>query len=129
MPRLEAQGVDAAHVAQQAAADVVDVVFLDEVPRRQGGAVAPRPADRDAGVVQVVDVIVRDPVVGALADPDADGMVKDVAAVVDLTVLDNIAGRSLRPLGADLRLAELHTPGGQIVQVAPRDDVASATAA
>ena len=64
-----------------------------------------------------------DPVIGALTDPDADGLVEGVAAVVDLAVLDDIAGRPLRPFGADLRLAQLHATGGQVVDLAPGDHV------
>src|SRR5205823_428240 len=67
---LLAQGVNAAHVAQDWAvaagfdADVVDVVELDEVVGGEGGAVAPGPADGDAGVIKIVNEIVGDAVAG-----------------------------------------------------------------
>ena len=62
----------------------MDVIELDHVVARQRGAVAPRPANRDAGVVEVVDQVVRDAVVRRLADPDAHGAGEELAAVVNV---------------------------------------------
>ena len=45
VPGGEAERVDAAHVAEHAAADVVDVVVLDRVVDGEAGAIAPAPAD------------------------------------------------------------------------------------
>ncbi len=49
-PRLRAEEVDRPQVAEEFAAEIVDVVLLDEVLPAGGVAVAPGPADRDAGV-------------------------------------------------------------------------------
>src|SRR5262249_6365587 len=98
-------------------------------PRGQRRSVAPGPADRDAGVVQVVDVVVGDPVVRTLTDPHADGLVEGVAAVVDVAVFDDVARGPLRPFGTERRLAAVHTPGSQVVEMTPSDDVATAAAA
>jgi hypothetical protein len=53
------------------AADMMDVVLLDHIAARTGLAIAPRPADRDAAVVRVVDVVAANGVAAALPDPDA----------------------------------------------------------
>ena len=95
----EAQAVDPAHVAELAPAEVVDVVVLDQVVMGGRGGVSPTPADRDARVEEVADLVVVDLVVRASADPDADARVVDVAAVVDEAVVD------LVPLGLQLGLA------------------------
>ena len=59
-----AQQIDAAHVRQQAAADVVNVVPLDQIAVALALVVAPAPAGRNAGVIKIVDVIVLDAVAG-----------------------------------------------------------------
>ena len=69
---LFAQGIDAAHVAEDRAvavgfdADMVDMVELDGVVAGAGVAVAPGPANRDAGVVEVMDQIMGQEVVRAI---------------------------------------------------------------
>ena len=122
-PRRIAQAVDAAHVAEHAAADVVDVVELDHVVMGAGRGIAPTPADRDAGVVQVADLVVRDPVVAGPADPDAHRAGIDLAAVVDQVVVDGIAlgGLGLGPRVA--LLAETHAAGSQVVNLVACDPV------
>src|ERR1019366_2162248 len=52
--RLDAEGVDAAHVAEDAGPDVVDEIVLDAVVPRRRLAEAPGPAGGDAGVARVV---------------------------------------------------------------------------
>ena len=84
------QAVDAAHITKYAPADVVDVVEFDHVVMRAGRGIPPTPADRDAGIVQVADLVVRDPVVAGPADPDADRAGVDLAAIVDQVVVDRI---------------------------------------
>ncbi len=83
-----AERVDAAHVAQQAPAEVMDVIEGERVPFGQALAVAPRPAGGDAGVEEVGDFVVRDAVVAALPDPHAHGAGKDPAAVQHDVVVD-----------------------------------------
>jgi hypothetical protein len=78
------------HPFVTAAADVMDVVLPDDVSCGQGGAVTPSPADRDAGIVQVVDMIVGDPIVEARTDPDAGSLMESAAGVVNMAVLDGV---------------------------------------
>ena len=120
---LVAQRVDAAHVAEQAAPDVVDVVVFDDVVLRQGVAVAPGPADGDARVIQVMDVVVDDAVAGTLPDPDADGGRMDRAAVVNAAVLHDVPLGDVVRVLADARLADLDAARAQVVQVAADDRV------
>ena len=82
----DAEGVDAAHVAEHALADRMNVVVADSVVVGVAPAVAPGPADRDAGVVEIEDVVVLDDVVGRVADPDADGRRVQPPAVGDQAV-------------------------------------------
>ena len=114
-PRRISQAVDAAHVAEHAPADVVDVVELDHVVMRAGRGIPPTPADRDAGVVQVADLVVRDPVVAGPADPDAHRAGIDLAAVVDQVVVDGIAlgGLGLGLAGRSARRDARRRPPGR----------------
>ena len=63
---------------------MVDVIELDDVVPRQRLAVAPRPADRDAGVPEAANLVVRDQILRRLAEPDADraGDVMPQSAIV-----------------------------------------------
>ncbi len=100
----QAQRVHAAHVAQHAPAQVMDVVELDLVLHRDRRRVAPAPADRDARVELVADVVVRHLVVAAVADPHADGAVVDAGgAVDDVVVADDVAGLRVRFREVDAR--------------------------
>ena len=93
--RLEAQGVDAAAVAEPVH-HVVDVVVLDEVLLAGRGLRVPLPADGDPRVGQAVDQVVRDR--GAVGDahPDAHRPVILDAAVVDVVVAHAFALRHPR---------------------------------
>jgi hypothetical protein len=95
-PRLRAQGVDAAHVAEQPLADVVGVVELDDVVVARRRGVAPVPADRDRGVEEVVETVVRDVVRGAVEDEDPAGGREDPAQGVQVVVLDPVGVAGLR---------------------------------
>ncbi len=82
-------------------AEMVHVVEADVVAFGIALGVAPAPADGDAGVEKVGDLVVRDGVVGALADPDADGLGVNPAAGADDVVVDGDvagAGRLVRPI-------------------------------
>jgi len=74
---LGAEGVDAAHVAEAALSDVLDPVVGDLIGAACGVAIAPVPSDRDAGVVEVGDVVVEDAIGGAVEDEDADRRCED----------------------------------------------------
>ena len=82
-PALIAKRVDPAEIAQHRPfavaqdADMVHMIQLDDIPVRMCRAVPPCPADRDPGVLEIVDVVVDEAVERALADPHADGTVED----------------------------------------------------
>ena len=84
-----AQGIDAAHVAQHAPTEVMDVVELDLVVVCGAGVIAPAPADGNARIVEIGDVVVRDLVVGAVADPHAHRAAIEAAAGADDVVVDD----------------------------------------
>ena len=102
---LDRESVDAAHVGEEALAEVVDVVMLDDVAHALARAVTPYPADGDTGVIEVVDLVVRDEVGAGVANEHADGRVVDVAAIADLAVGD---------AGADGVVPDLHATGAEV---------------
>ena len=114
---LRAQVVDAARVAEHAADHVMNVVVLDSVVAGAVGSVVPVPSDRHAGVVEAVNLVVRDFIVTALGQPDADCPRVDAAAVVDVVVRDEIAACFGDVRGGHLGLPDSHTAGTQIVNV------------
>ena len=111
---LDAQRVDAAHIAQQAAADVVEVVEFDPIVMRGGGAVAPRPAERNGGVVRVADFVVRNRVAAALANPHAHRRGINDANVVDVISGNHNPARRLRFARGDLGIADLHASRAEV---------------
>ena len=115
------EGVDAAHVAQEAFAEVVQVVPLDAVALGVAGRVAPAPADRDCGVEEVRDFVVRDLVIGRAADPDAHGAREDQAAVADDVIMHAMVACVVLRLGLVVERADLHTAGAEIGDVALLD--------
>ena len=121
--------VDAAHVAEHAPAEVVDVVEGDRVALGQALGVAPAPADGDAGVVQVGDFVVGDRVVAAVADPDADGAREDAAAVADDVVVDRDVAGPLGFVRRDAGFADPHAAGAEVVEVAAAERAVAAALA
>src|SRR5262249_22086078 len=121
---LRAERVDRAHVGEDRAvavlepADVVDDVLQHEIARRERLAVAPGPADRDAGVEEVRDVVAVDLVAFALPDPDADRAREHPAAVVDRAALDVVRARPRAHVRIDRRLADLHSSSAEVSKVA-----------
>ena len=113
-----AERIDAAHVAQQAPAQVMDVVEGERVPFGQALVVAPRPAGGNAGVEEVGDFVVRDRVVAALPDPHAHGTGENPPAVAQDVVVDFDVPGPLRFVADDPRLADPHGPGPEIVDIA-----------
>ncbi len=85
--RRDAQRINTAHIAEHAAADMVQVIEFDDVSLALRLGVAPGPADRDRRVEEVSDVAVGDRVVARLADPDTDAARKDPDAAVDDAVV------------------------------------------
>ena len=117
VPGRRAQRVDAAHVAQHAPAEVVNVVEVDRVVLGEAFGVSPTPADRDAGVEEVGDVVVGDLVVAALADPHADRAGEDASAGVDDVVVDRDVVCAIRFVGLDRAFTDANATGSQIVEV------------
>jgi hypothetical protein len=106
--------VNAAHVAEEAPAEVVDAIVREEVSLAGGLAVAPAPAGGDAAVEQVGDLVVGDPVVAALAHPDADRAGENVTAVPNDVVVDDVPTRRLRRRLRQARLADAHAAGAEV---------------
>ena len=88
---LDAEQIDAAHVAEQLLAEVVDVVEADPVFAGDLFGVAPAPAAGDPGVVEVVDVVVFDQVAEGVPDQDSGGAVLKAARMGDFAVGDRDA--------------------------------------
>ena len=123
------QRVDAAHVAQHAVAQVMDVVETDAVVLGEPVAISPTPAGGNAGVVEVGDVVVGHRVVAALSNPDADGRRVDPAAMVDDVVVHRDVMRPFGQVAADSALADANTAGAEVGQVAVADLAVLAAAA
>ena len=85
---LDAEGVDAAHVAEHVFADVMEIVECDEIAAGLILSVAPGPADGDGGVEEIVDVVMDDLVVSTLQHPYSYSACVDVAEIVDVVVGD-----------------------------------------
>ena len=126
-----AQGVDAAHVAHHAPAEVMDMVELDGVVMGFAGGVTPSPTDGDAGVGQIGDVVVRDLVVGAVSDPDADGAAVETSAAADDVVIDDAMSGGVGALRIFVvpALADVNSAAGHVVNQASLDAAVLAAAA
>ena len=64
-----AQGVYAAHIAQYAPANMMNVVELDLVVMCRTRLIAPAPADGNTCIAKIGNVVMRDSVVGATSNP------------------------------------------------------------
>ena len=65
------ESVDAAHVAKAiAVAEVMDMIVIERVVVGGTRLEAPRPAARDARIIEIGDLVVRDRIRGAGAYPD-----------------------------------------------------------
>src|SRR5690606_8899335 len=85
---------------------------------RRAWSVSPAPADRNAGVVEIGDLVVRYRVVAAPADPNADSRRENVPAVVDKRIVHDVA---LHALVAGL--SDPYAARAQIVNVRLHDPV------
>ena len=70
------------------------VIKRHQVVGRDRRAIAPGPADRNAGVIKIMNEIVRDAIAGRLPNPDPDGAVKHLSAVVNVAIA-NFVGAAL----------------------------------
>src|SRR5438876_8608482 len=67
---LLSEGVNAGHVAQDRTitvgfhTDVMHMIERDEIVRREIIAITPSPTDGNARVIEIMDMIVHDPIVG-----------------------------------------------------------------
>ncbi|OPZ97833.1 MAG: hypothetical protein BWY71_01475 [Planctomycetes bacterium ADurb.Bin412] len=124
----QSQGIDAAHVAEDTPADVVDMVEVDMVVDGNGRGVAPGPADGNSGIIKVADIVVGNLVVAAVADPDTNrAMVEAGAAVDDAVVHGDVVGLFGRL--PDNPLAHFDAAGTEIVEEGPGDGAVPAAAA
>jgi len=100
-------------------AEMVDVVELDRVVVRAVRRVIPIPADAHAGVEQVVNIIVRNPIMAALGNPDADASRVNAPAVENVVIINQIAAR-LRGLGlGHTLLAHPDDAGAEVEEFIP----------
>src|SRR6267378_3329800 len=119
-PRLFAQRVDASHVAKHGTVairfhtDMVDMVELDRVIRSQGRTITPGPANRDAGVKEIVNLAVDDTVVRRLTNPDTYRAVEEFASVSDAALADLVASSLFFRLLANRSFANLNTAAAEI---------------
>ena len=115
-----AERIDAAHVGEDALADIVDVVVVDMVTMGDGIAVAPCPAHGDACVEEVADIVVRQRVVAGMSDPDAVCAVVETATMGDDAVVDGDEIRHLRMVFRNGGCADFDASAAQIMDMAVR---------
>src|SRR5690349_2554572 len=93
----------------------MDVVVFNNIAIRIAVDVAPRPADADAGVIEIVDVVVNDLISAALGDQDANGLPPAVPTIGNLVVRDDVAPRFADEVviwpGAGVGFAEIRRIG------------------
>ena len=104
----------------------MDVVVFNDRSAGKRLAVAPGPADGDAGVEEVGDLVIGDNVIGGLSDPDADPAGIDVSAVKDPTVSDLVSSRWMGLGAGDGSFADLNAAAAQIVDQAMHELVMGA---
>src|SRR3569832_1292033 len=79
--------------------DVVNVVVVDQVVAHRVHVAGPAVADRDAGVVRVRDLVVFDVQLPGIAGRDGGAALELGGHVVDVVVLDGVAGADLVLVG------------------------------
>ena len=89
-PERSAERVDSAHVRHPPLADVDDAVEGYLVALGVAAPVAPGPADGDAGVEEVLDLVVRHLGVGRVGEDDAAGGRCHAPAAADEIVVDHV---------------------------------------
>ena len=124
---LESEEVDASHVGEDAVSEVVDMVPADAVFAGDGVVEAPVPADGDAGVGEVMDVVVFDEVAEGVGDEDADGAEVGESDVVDVVVEDGDAAGGEGGVVVDGGTADADAAGAEVMEVVVFDaDVGAA---
>src|SRR5258708_1507025 len=97
---------------------MVNMVELNAIAHGQAFAVAPPPADRDAGVEQVGNFVVGQLIVAAVTDPDANSAGEDAASVANDIIVDRDVPGAFERITGDADFAHTHAAGAQIEQVA-----------
>src|SRR2546425_434660 len=121
---LNSQRVNAAHVAEHALADVVKVIELDDIVVAGRFPIAPIPSHGNGGVIKVVNVIVRDPILTALKNNETDGWRINTAELMKMVVVDDMAVAHFKRVLALRRLADANAARANVVNFI-RDDVAT----
>src|ERR1035441_1564177 len=107
---------------------MVYVVQLDHVIGCQRPPVAPGPTDRDAGVIEVVNEVVREVIPSRLPDPNADRAGEQFAAVMDVAAADFVGAGLFGVLVAHAGFAKLHAARAEVREFTPDDTIALAAA-
>jgi len=111
---LDAECIYPSHVTEYRSitigpsSDMVDMVEFHDVAPSKRWSVTPRPTYGYASIIEVGNLIVADSVIIALADPDTNRAVKDLACVGDDAIGDLIAVGVLGLTLAGLFLAYLY---------------------
>src|SRR5438094_1964824 len=107
----------------------MNMIEGDQVVRCERAPVAPGPANRNPGIVEVMDRVVQNAIVGRLAEPDADRAMEHLAAIVNLAIANLVGPRLLRAIVPKGGFAELDPARTQVPQVTPGHVVALAAPA
>ena len=98
-------------------------LYSIEIVMGAAGGVTPTPADGDAAVEEVADLVVLDLVVRGLAEPNSVAAVEDAPPVVDEAVVDFVPFGPLLGTVGETRLAQPHAARAEVVQMALDDAV------
>ncbi len=118
----EPEAIDATAVLQRAH-HVVDVIVLDDILARPRVDDIPRPPERDSGVTQVGDLVVREGVVATVGHEDAGRARMDVPAVMDQVVIHHVVMGDALVASRALRVSDAHAAATQVMEVALPDFV------
>ena len=114
LPVRGSQSINCAAVAEHSLHHVVDMVQLDRVVMAAVGGVVPVPADRHAGVEQIVDLVMRNGIVARLGDPDADTRRVDMPAVKNVVIVNRVVARFQEIGRGHLHFAHSHSADTEI---------------
>src|SRR5438128_596135 len=112
---LDAQGVDATHVTQDALADVVEVIQLDDVLPAGRFLVTPVPTNGNGRVVEVMNVVMRNTILTALKDDDAHRWRENATELMKVVVHDEVAKTQFEGLTAPRRLSQADAARADVV--------------
>jgi len=117
-PGRQTKGVNRAHIAEYALAEVVDMAILHHVMMGGTLSIAPTPADGDTGVIKVANVAVADGVVTGPAYPDPVPGGKYMAAIVNPGVVHQNMLHSTGDVFRGTCFPDSDTACAQVVQMA-----------